>query len=362
MCQSDDGAVNGLNPSHACPEERCAQPIKCVVWDLDDTLWHGSLAEGDKGEIREGVADIIRELDRRGILQSICSKNSFNDAQEHLERKNLRDYFLYPQIGWDRKSTGVAKISELLNLHLDTFAFVDDQQFERDEVQFSHPEVLCFNSIDLSKLLSHPRVTVNCVTDEARGRRFMYQAELQRRVDEEQFSGPQEDFLASLRMVLQIRPAVESDLRRAAELTARTHQLNTTGCIYSADELLRFSSDPSHMVYAARLDDRYGTYGIIGFALTEVRLEYLSIKLLLMSCRVASRGVGTVFLIYLMNIAKRLGLGLQAEFVPGKANRIMDVTFRLAGFQENDRRGELVVLRREDSEIPGYPDYVEVRD
>lgn len=110
------------------------QKIKCVVWDLDNTLWDGILTEGDDVQLRDGIIDIIKTLDERGILQSVASKNNFEDAYKKLEELGVAEYFLYPQINWNPKSEAVKKIAENINLGIDSFAFIDDSEFEREEV------------------------------------------------------------------------------------------------------------------------------------------------------------------------------------------------------------------------------------
>jgi FkbH-like protein len=347
--------------AHREARSSSVQPIKCVVWDLDNTLWTGTLAEGDQVLVRDEAVSMIRDLDQRGILQSIVSRNSAVHALPVLEKAGLLEYFLYPQIDWSRKSEGVARIAQSLNIGIDAMALVDDDPFERDEVQFVHPVVECFDAKALDRLAAHPRLNHGPITEDARSRRLLYQAEMQRRIEEERHADRMQDFLAGLGMKLDILPATEGDLDRAAELTSRTHQLNTTGIIYSSEELRALLWHPDYLLYTARLEDKYGGYGTIGLALAKIDSHRLVIKLLLMSCRVISRGVGMVLLTYLMNLAKARGLGMEAEFIPNERNRIMDVTFRFAGFEDDHRSGDLVVLKHDLKSIAQYPEYIEVR-
>src|SRR6202040_4408207 len=98
--------------------------IKCVVWDLDDTLWQGTLLEGEDLVLTPGVKDAVQELDNRGILQSIVSKNDHDAALQKLAAFGLDEYFLYPQINWGNKSDSIQCIANELGIRLDTFAFV----------------------------------------------------------------------------------------------------------------------------------------------------------------------------------------------------------------------------------------------
>ncbi|MDX2939097.1 HAD-IIIC family phosphatase [Streptomyces ipomoeae] len=337
--------------------------VKCLVWDLDNTVWDGVLLEGDELTLRPGVAEAIAELDRRGVLQSVASKNEHDAAMAKLTEFGLDGYFLYPQIGWNPKSGSVARIAELLNIGIDSLAFIDDQGFERDEVGFAHPDVLCVDAAELTptgELLDLPAFNPKFVTDESRRRRSMYQAAAERARQEEEFTGTGEEFLAGLDMVFTIARAGVEDLQRAEELTVRTHQLNSTGRQYSYEDLRELAGSEDHLLLVARLEDRYGTYGTIGLALVEKGRETWVVKLLLMSCRVMSRGVGTVLLNHIMRLARDAGARLEADFVPTDRNRIMYVTYRFAGFTETARGGDAVTLTAPDAEVPAPPGYLRV--
>jgi FkbH-like protein len=350
---------NGKERQQMAKDEQ--QPIKCVVWDLDNTIWDGILLEGDDVTLRDGVKETLDELDRRGILHSIASRNDPDAAMAKLRELGLEEYFLYPEINWNPKSLSIQAIAKSLNISLDTFAFVDDQPFEREEVSFAHPEVLGIDAADLHKVLDMPRMMPRFITPESRLRRHMYRGDVERNKAETEFAGPNEEFLAGLGMVFQIRPAAEDDLQRAEELTVRTHQLNTTGYTYSYDELNQFRQSSNHMLLVARLDDKYGTYGTIGLSLVELGQAFWTVKLLLMSCRVMARGVGTIMMNYIMTRAKEAGARLRAEFVPNGRNRMMYVTYKFGGFKEIETRGELLTLENDLTQIQPYPEYVKVQ-
>jgi FkbH-like protein len=336
------------------------QGIKCVVWDLDNTLWDGTIMIDDRVSLRNNVRSIIRALDDRGILQSIASKNDYACAMEKLQEFNLDEYFLFPQIGWHSKALSMQTIAESINIGLDTIAFIDDQPFEREEVNFSHPEVLCIDATDIDKMLDMSEMNPRFITLDSKMRRQMYLNDQERNNVEENFVGPKEEFLASLQMELSIFPAKEEDLKRAEELTVRTHQLNATGYTYSYDELNYFRLSDQHQLFMARLKDKYGTYGHIGLSLIECSPDLWTIKLLLMSCRVMSRGIGTIMLSHIMQMAKQQDVRLQAEFVPNDRNRMMDITYRFAGFDEVDEIDGRIIIGNELSKITPFPDYVKV--
>jgi FkbH-like protein len=92
------------------------EKIKCVVWDLDNTLWTGIMAEGGSVTLKPGIKEVLETLDQRGILQSISSKNNYQDAVKKLEEYGIRHYFLYPQISWSSKAEAIKTVAEKLNI------------------------------------------------------------------------------------------------------------------------------------------------------------------------------------------------------------------------------------------------------
>ncbi len=333
---------------------------KCVIWDLDHTLWHGILAENDNVRLRPEVLQILEELDNRGILQSISSKNDYELAMDKLKEFGLDHYFIYPQINWNPKSNSIQKIADAINIGKDTIIFVDDQAFERDEVAFAHPEVLVIDSVDLNDFLERDEVNPNFITSDSKNRRLMYQTDIVRNQIEESFEGTKEEYLSTLGLVMKITPAEKEDLKRIEELTVRTSQLNSTGLVYTYDELVELVDDDNHDMYIVQLDDCYGTYGKVGLALVEKESTIWCIKLLIMSCRVISRGVGNVLLYFIINKAKKNGKILRASFIPTERNKIMYITYKFSGFKEIGSDGEVVQLQSDSSEYRQMPNYVEV--
>lgn len=334
--------------------------VKCVVWDLDNTVWDGVLLEDGDVKLRPGVAEVIRTLDERGILHSVASRNDHDAALAKLQEFGLAEYFLYPQINWGNKSDSVKAVAEAINIGIDTLAFVDDQPFERDEVAHTHAQVLCIDALDAERIPQLPQMQPRFVTADSRERRHLYRADAQRKQAEETHQGTDEDFLASLDMRFVISAAKERDLQRAEELTVRTNQLNATGYTYSYEELDAFRRSPGHDLLVAGLQDTYGSYGKIGLALVERGDAVWTVKLLLMSCRVMSRGVGSVLLGHLIRSAHEAGVKLQAEFVPTSRNRTMFVTYKFSGFREIARNGDVSVLEHDGARIPNFPPYMDV--
>jgi FkbH-like protein len=176
--------------------------------------------------------------------------------------------------------------------------------------------------------------------------------------------GPKVDFLKSLKMVMTIKEADLEDLKRVEELTVRTHQLNTTGYTYSYDELCNFITSSEYKLYVAGLDDCYGTYGKIGLFLIKCDSNRWTIKLLLMSCRVMSRGVANVFINFVVESARAANKPLYAEFIHNEndRNRMMYITYKFAGFStvEEMKEQNFELLEYDFSKSVSRPDYVEV--
>lgn len=307
--------------------------IKVVVWDLDNTIWDGTLIEGDAVTLKPQIVNIIRMLDERGILQSIASRNNFEQALVKLREFAISDYFIYPQIGWGRKSESVERIRSLLNVKRDAILVVDDDPFELAEIGSCYPEVVCWDAKDYGKLLGNELLMPKFITEDTPNRRLMYLQDVDRTKAEEVFSGSKAEFLSSLGMRLRIHEAGRSDLERIQELMQRTNQLNTTGIIYTVEQLKSYLGNPNYRVFICDLTDKFGSYGKVGVALVEVGENSHTIRLFLMSCRVLSRGVSTVFLQYLMNQSVLNNRTLLADFVSTPYNRIMMITYRLAGFE-----------------------------
>jgi FkbH-like protein len=250
-----------------------------------------------------------------------------------------------------------------LGIGLDTFAFIDDQATERAEIQFMIPEVRAIAADALPDLLSWPEFNPQFVTADSSNRRSMYRADEARKAAGESFEGARDRFLASLDMRLTVRRATAVDLERAHELTVRTNQLNTGGRTYSIEELEAYSTSPDHLVLVAELEDRFGSSGTIGLSLVQLDDMVWTIRLFLMSCRVLSRGIGSVLLGHILRLAKARQVRMRAVFVATERNRPMLVTYKFAGFRQSaeDPMGALL-LEHDYVRMPPVPDYMTISD
>ncbi len=303
------------------------------------------------------VARLHRDARVTEIIEGSTELQQLTIA-DRLREDGLEDYFLYPQINWNPKSNSVEAVAKALNFGVDALAFVDDQPFEREEVAHVLPEVLTVDAAELQEVLQTEDFQPRFVTDESRIRREMYRSAVKRDAIEQDYTGTSEDFLATLDMVFTIAPAQKADLQRAEELTVRTNQLNATGRTYSYSELDELRQSGDHLLLVAGLTDKYGSYGKIGLALIEKGSPAWHLRLMLMSCRVVSRGVGTVLLNHIMGLAKADGATLRADFVETGRNRVMFVTYAFAGFSEIARDGNQLVLESTVDSIQPVPPYL----
>jgi methoxymalonate biosynthesis protein len=308
--------------------------VKCLVWDLDNTLWRGTLLEDAEVELSDAVREVVVELDSRGILQSVASRNDHDLAWARLEHLDIAEYLVLPQIGWGRKPDSIRRVADELGFAHSAVAFIDDQPAECAEVAYHLPDVRCYPAEQVTSLPGLPEFSPAVTTVDSRRRREMYQASFRRDAERADFAGPDEEFLRSLNLEMTIARATEQELSRVEELTLRTSQMNATGVPYSDTTLRRLLGDPSHEVLVTTLKDRFGPHGAVGVVLLTRYEPVWHLKLLATSCRVVSFGAGTVILNWLVDQAARAGAHLVADFVATGRNRIMEIAYRFAGFRE----------------------------
>jgi methoxymalonate biosynthesis protein len=322
--------------------------VKCLVWDLDDTLWKGVLLEDGDVVLDDRARETVVGLDSRGILQAVASRNDHDLAWERLAALGIAEYFVLARIGWRPKSQSIREIADQLNFAYDAIAFVDDQPAERAEVTFHLPQVRCYPAERIPELLTLPEYNPATVTVDSRRRRHMYQANARRQAEQDAFTGPSEDFLRSLDLVMEIDRATAEGLSRVEELTLRTSQMNATGVHYSEADLRALLDDPRHEVLTVTMSDRFGPHGAVGVLLLELRPAVWHLKLLATSCRVVSFGAGATILNWLIGESAAAGAHLVADFRPTSRNRIMEIAYRFAGFTE-ERCACHVALRTADN-------------
>ena len=280
------------------PPKEKQQRAKCIVWDLDNTLWSGTLVEdGAAVRIKPGIPEILNELDRRGILHSVASKNNFDEAMAVLKRESLDEYFLYPQISWAPKSESVRTIARKLNLGVDALLFVDDSDFELAQVQSACPEVMVLPAERYLELLSSPACQAP-VTGESSNRRKMYREEEVRESAAENSGGDYLAFLRDCKIEIRIESLSPRNIERVHELTQRTNQMNFSGNRYGRKLLEQIAATAHLDTYVISCQDRFGSYGIVGFSIVDSREPRMTD--LTFSCRIQAKRVEHALLAHLL--------------------------------------------------------------
>jgi FkbH-like protein len=278
---------------------RKAGSCKCVVWDLDNTVWDGILVEDGPDAIRlkPGIKEIFSELDRRGILISVASKNNPDDVMPVLRRMGLEEFILKPQISWEPKGPAIQRIARALNIGTDTLLYVDDSPFERAEVGAVCPEAQIIDAADANWLLWRPECQT-AQTAESAKRRHLYMQENRREEALQQAQGDYEAFLRDCKIQVRILPFDEKLMARIHELAQRTNQMNFSGIRYTREQLDLIRADKNKEGSAIEVQDRFGTYGIVGFSIMDSGQNMLTD--LAFSCRIQSKRIEHAFLSHLL--------------------------------------------------------------
>jgi FkbH-like protein len=316
--------------------------VKCVVWDLDNTIWKGTLVEDgiDRVELKTDAIALIRQLDARGILQSVASKNNYDDAMHVLKRFGIDEYFLFPQISWRPKSLGVSLVAKSLNISIDSLALIDDQPFELAQVACVYPEIRTIDASEIPILLERWEFDVP-VTDESRNRRSFYRSEQERINQEASFEGSYLAFLRECRMILQIEVLSASSLERVHELAQRTNQMNFSGNRYSRTVLEEIASSNQHDTYVMRCSDRFGNYGTIGVAVVELNNVPTLIDIMF-SCRVQGKRIEHAFLSHIVSRYRAEGFReFRANYRRTPRNEAAGRVFDDFGFKCSETLGDV---------------------
>jgi len=356
---------------------------KCLVLDLDNTLWGGILGEDGPEGIQIGHSypgnayrefqQAVLDLYHRGIILAVCSKNNPDDAIAVLENHPdivLRpQYFATMQINWDDKVTNLRRIASDLNIGLDSLVFIDDNPAERALIRQVLPEVLVpeWPSRPEDYALALRRLSefeTFRLSEEDRLRGAQYRAQVERKKLQDKAESL-EGYYRSLDMVLHIGQADTFTIPRIAQLTQKTNQFNLTTRRYSEADIARMSEDPSWRVYYIRVVDRFGDNGITGVAiLHDLGEGTWEIDTFLLSCRIIGRTVETAFLAYLVEQARLAGANrIEGWFYPTARNNPARDVYSRHGFrlvQEQDS-GSLWELELDRARLV-IPDWFTVKE
>jgi FkbH-like protein len=253
-----------------------------------------------------------------------------------LRRFGIEEYFLYPQISWEPKSRGLRQIANDLSIGMDTFLFVDDSVFEREEVKAGCPEVTV---IDVAEYLGIPaRPECQCpITEEARRRRMFYREQAVRQKVEADI-GDYTAFLRQCGLKVTLAPLSEANAERVHELTQRTNQMNFSGNRYSRQQVEELLTNDAVDTYVIDCVDQFGAYGTVGFCLVD-RSEARMIDLMF-SCRVQAKRVEHAFLAFLLRKYNAGDARFSVNYRKTKKNAAHGRVFEELGFEpEGDGDG-----------------------
>jgi len=306
-----------------------AAKVKCVAWDLDNTIWDGVI--GDDGPenvtIKESSVKLIKQLDEMGVLNTIVSKNNFDIAWNKLVEISIDKYFLYPAINWGRKSQSLLAIAKKININIDSFVVIDDSSFERSEISTALPMVRVFDVVEVPNLLRRSEFDIP-MTAESNKRREFYQIDSNRNDIFASWSGNYDEFLKDCGLKMSIfSPKAEEDVSRCVELIQRSNQYNVSGIKRDREYIDNILNSTEYNSFGYRVEDKYGKYGIVGFASFKITSDEYQLTDFVMSCRVAQKKVERAFLNWFCN---RLPEGSILRINVTKTNRNMPLRVELA--------------------------------
>ncbi|MEK6933219.1 MAG: HAD-IIIC family phosphatase, partial [Nanoarchaeota archaeon] len=281
------------------------QKIKLVVWDLDNTLWNGTVYYQDKDSVKlkPGTKEALKELSKRNIKNTICSKNYYEDVEVMLEKFEIKKFFDSAEVNWGLKSDNIRKLMKKYDVLPNEVCFVDDDAFQRAEVLSQIPDLKAIELGDPLDILSLHEFKLENETEEDKERVKILKEQRNREEAEKNHKGDYKEFLKSCDINMTIRPVEEKDWERVVQLFNRTNEMNTTGNRYELNKLKKQYEDGEIEVYVSELTDKFGDYGLIAECIIDTRTKDWEIKDLTVSCRTMGRGIGSALLIAMMNYA-----------------------------------------------------------
>ncbi|MCQ2417494.1 MAG: HAD-IIIC family phosphatase [Oscillospiraceae bacterium] len=329
---------------------------KCVILDLDNTLWGGVIGDDgidgiQLGELGDGPAFTalqrwLLELKNRGILLAVCSKNNEDTAKEPFEKHpemvlRLSDIAAFIA-NWENKAQNISQIQQTLNIGMDSLVFLDDNPFERNLVREMLPEVTVpelpedpsavpayLESLHLFEAVSY--------SQEDTVRTSQYQAEASRKSAMSSFTS-YDDYLNALHMEGRIQPFDSFHFPRIAQLTQRSNQFNLRTIRYSESDVAAMAENPDYYTRYMTLADKYGEHGLISVVICKKQSEdTLFIDTWLMSCRVLRRGVEGCLFDAVVQMTLDAGFRyLSAEYIPTAKNAMVQNFYEEIGMKKVD--------------------------
>lgn len=331
---------------------RLGRSRKCLVLDLDNTMWGGVIGDDGLSGIKLGQGDAtgesfvafqryIKALAERGVILAVCSKNEDANAREPFEKHpdmvlKLDDISCFVA-NWEDKAANIRRIAQDLNIGLDSLVFVDDNPAERSIVRRLVPEVavpeLPADPADYLRVLDTGRYfDAVSISNEDFQRTQYYKANAERRQTASAV-GDIQQFLASLEMRGPIGPIGAMELERSVQLIGKSNQFNLTTRRYSAADLQAMMDSPEWETRYVKLVDKFGDNGLISVLLARQEGDALVIDTWLMSCRVLKRGVEQMLLNDIVEAARARGLArVTGDYIPTAKNVLVKDHYASLGF------------------------------
>jgi FkbH-like protein len=327
---------------------------RCLILDLDNTLWGGvigddglehiQIGQGDPtGEAYLSVQQMALDLRARGIVLAVCSKNEDEIARtpfrKHPEMLLKENHIAVFQANWKDKATNIKAIAEELSLGLDAFVFLDDNPVERLLIRQMLPEVavpeLPEDPALYSRTLAAAGYFETVAFSEDDLRRADFYQDNARRVSLEKQAGDLESYLASLRMEITFQSFDKTGRARIAQLINKSNQFNLTTKRYTEAQVAAMQQDPEYFTLQVRLSDTFGDNGMISVIICRRKTETeWEIDTWLMSCRVLGRRVENMALLAVLDQAKKQGVHrLIGTFIPTDRNKLVQEHYPKLGFR-----------------------------
>ena len=340
---------------------------KCLILDLDNTMWGGIIGDDGLESIQLGNLGIgkaftefqywIKKLKNRGIIIAVCSKNNENIAKEPFEKHpdmvlKLDDIAVF-KANWDNKAENINQIQTILNIGFDSMIFLDDNPFERNIVRenipaISVPELPEDPADYLEYLYSLNLFETASFSVEDSERTKQYQVDAQRVILKSSFIN-EGDFLRSLNMVSVVEPFNTFNTPRVAQLSQRSNLFNLRTVRYTEADIELLINKEDVFTYTFTLEDQFGDNGLICIIiLKKENSETLFIDTWLMSCRVLKRGMEEFTLNTISNFAKQAGYAwLKGEYIPTSKNEMVKNHYLDLGFKQEGKFWLLDVMNYE---------------
>ena len=233
--------------------------VKCIVFDLDNTIWNGTLDANDDVKLNENISEYIKSAFGKGVVLAIASKNNYEQAYNKIVELGIEKYFYKCYISWDDKYKAIKDLANKLNISVEHMLFIDDSDIELSEALYYIPTLQVLNVKDID-LLKQYLNDDSVLTDEAKNRNKIYKILEERKKTEEQMS--KEEFLKYCNIKISIDIAKKEEFYRINELLSRTNQMNLNNKILTVEELNKISKNEEYTIFSIKMTDIFADYEI----------------------------------------------------------------------------------------------------